>query len=156
MAALGARAAGRTYAADRRADKPESGRSGIRGPQHRFPAGACATGLDRAPQCADRHSLGRRRPRAHSQIRVGTYRARAGRYPREQQPVGGGVGGRAPPGAARGRPRLRLARPGGNATGFMNFEYSISEKWLELLKEMAPRMTRVALLRDAAIAAGSG
>ena len=49
-----------------------------------------------------------------------------------------------------------LARPGGNATGFMNFEYSISEKWLELLKEMAPRMTRVALLRDAAIAAGSG
>jgi putative ABC transport system substrate-binding protein len=49
-----------------------------------------------------------------------------------------------------------LARPGGNATGFMNFEYSISEKWLELLKEMAPRMTRVAVLRDAAIAAGSG
>ena len=49
-----------------------------------------------------------------------------------------------------------LARPGGNATGFMNFEYSISEKWLELLKEMAPRITRVAVLRDAAIAAGSG
>ena len=49
-----------------------------------------------------------------------------------------------------------LARPGGNATGFMNFEYSISEKWLELLKEMAPRMTRVAVLRDSAIAAGSG
>ena len=49
-----------------------------------------------------------------------------------------------------------LGRPGGNATGFMNFEYSISGKWLELLKEIAPRMTRVAVLRDAAIAAGSG
>ena len=49
-----------------------------------------------------------------------------------------------------------LARPGGNATGFMNFEYSISGKWLELLKEIAPRVTRVAVLRDAAIAAGIG
>jgi putative ABC transport system substrate-binding protein len=49
-----------------------------------------------------------------------------------------------------------LARPGGNVTGFMNFEYSISGKWLELLKEIAPRLTRVAVLRDAAIAAGSG
>jgi putative ABC transport system substrate-binding protein len=42
-----------------------------------------------------------------------------------------------------------LARPGGNATGFMNFEYSLSGKWLELLKEIAPGMTRVAVLRDA-------
>ena len=49
-----------------------------------------------------------------------------------------------------------LGRPGGNATGFMNFEYSISGKWLELLKEIAPRLTRVAVLRDTAIAAGSG
>ena len=49
-----------------------------------------------------------------------------------------------------------LGQPGGNATGFMNFEYSISGKWLELLKEIAPRITRVAVLRDAAIAAGSG
>ena len=49
-----------------------------------------------------------------------------------------------------------LARPGGNATGFMVFEYSISGKWLELLKEIAPRVTRVAVLRDTAIAAGSG
>jgi putative ABC transport system substrate-binding protein len=43
-----------------------------------------------------------------------------------------------------------LARPGGNATGFMNFEYSIGGKWLELLKEIAPNVTRVAVLRDAA------
>jgi putative ABC transport system substrate-binding protein len=49
-----------------------------------------------------------------------------------------------------------LARPGGNATGFITFEYGISGKWLELLKEIAPRVTRVAVLRDSAIAAGSG
>jgi putative ABC transport system substrate-binding protein len=42
-----------------------------------------------------------------------------------------------------------LARPGGNATGFMNFEYSISGKWLELLKQIAPGVTRAAVLRDA-------
>jgi ABC-type uncharacterized transport system substrate-binding protein len=52
--------------------------------------------------------------------------------------------------------RLRLGRPGGNITGFMNFEYSIASKWLELLRELAPRLTRVAVLRDTAIAAGSG
>jgi putative ABC transport system substrate-binding protein len=49
-----------------------------------------------------------------------------------------------------------LSRPGGNATGFMLFEYSLSGKWPELLKEIAPRVTRAAVLRDAAIAAGSG
>ena len=49
-----------------------------------------------------------------------------------------------------------LARPGGNATGFTIYEYSISGKWLELLKEVAPRVTRVAVLRDSAIAAGPG
>ena len=49
-----------------------------------------------------------------------------------------------------------LSRPGGNATGFMLFEYSLSGKWLELLKEIAPRVTRAAVLRDPAIAAGSG
>jgi putative ABC transport system substrate-binding protein len=41
-----------------------------------------------------------------------------------------------------------LARPGGNATGFLLFEYGISGKWLELLKEIAPRVTRVAVLRE--------
>jgi len=41
-----------------------------------------------------------------------------------------------------------LARPGGNATGFMNFEYDMGIKWLELLKEIAPGVTRVAVLRD--------
>jgi putative ABC transport system substrate-binding protein len=49
-----------------------------------------------------------------------------------------------------------LARPGGNVTGFTLFEYGMSGKWLELLKEIAPGVTRVAVLRDAAIAAGTG
>src|SRR5262249_7994326 len=49
-----------------------------------------------------------------------------------------------------------LARPGGNATGFLLFEYGISGKWLELLKEVAPKLKRVAILRDPSIAAGSG
>jgi putative ABC transport system substrate-binding protein len=44
-----------------------------------------------------------------------------------------------------------LARPGGNATGFSMFEYGISGKWLELLKEIAPRVIRVAVLRDPAL-----
>ena len=50
----------------------------------------------------------------------------------------------------------RLARPGGNATGFTLFEYSLSGKWLELLKEIAPNLTRIAILRDPAIATGIG
>jgi ABC-type uncharacterized transport system substrate-binding protein len=49
-----------------------------------------------------------------------------------------------------------LSRPGGNITGFTNFEYSIGGKWLELLREIAPRITRAAVLRDSAIAAGPG
>jgi putative ABC transport system substrate-binding protein len=49
-----------------------------------------------------------------------------------------------------------LARPGGNATGFLMFEYGLSAKWLELLKQIAPGVTRVAVLRDPAIASGIG
>jgi putative ABC transport system substrate-binding protein len=49
-----------------------------------------------------------------------------------------------------------LAQPGGNATGFMAFEYSISGKWLELLKQIAPSVTRVAVLRDSSITSGIG
>jgi|SRR5215510_2098767 len=49
-----------------------------------------------------------------------------------------------------------LARPGGNATGYMLFEYGIGGKYLELLKEIAPGVTRVAVLRDPAITAGIG
>src|SRR5262249_8488916 len=49
-----------------------------------------------------------------------------------------------------------LARPGGNATGFVLFEYGIAAKWLELLKEIAPNVARVAVLRDPTIASGIG
>ena len=58
-------------------------------------------------------------------------------------PIGGGV-------------VASLARPGGNATGFMQFEYTLSGKWLELLKEIEPRVTRVAILRDSTNPAGIG
>ena len=49
-----------------------------------------------------------------------------------------------------------LAKPGGNVTGFVSFEYSLSAKWLELLKDIAPRVTRVAVIRDPEISAGTG
>jgi putative tryptophan/tyrosine transport system substrate-binding protein len=49
-----------------------------------------------------------------------------------------------------------LARPGGNATGFLQFEYALSGKWLELLKQVAPNVTRAAVIRDPAITAGIG
>jgi putative tryptophan/tyrosine transport system substrate-binding protein len=49
-----------------------------------------------------------------------------------------------------------LARPGGNATGFTLFEFGVSAKWLELLKEVAPRLTRVAVLRDPSSSTGIG
>jgi ABC-type uncharacterized transport system substrate-binding protein len=51
---------------------------------------------------------------------------------------------------------VSLARPGGNATGFTSYEYGIGAKWLELLKDIAPRVTRVAVLRDPAISTGIG
>jgi putative ABC transport system substrate-binding protein len=49
-----------------------------------------------------------------------------------------------------------LARPGGNATGFVLFEYALAGKWVELLKQIAPTVTRVAVLRDAALSGGIG
>src|SRR5262249_43177234 len=49
-----------------------------------------------------------------------------------------------------------LAKPGGNITGFPNFEYGISTKWLELLKEIAPRVTRVGVIRDPSVASNVG
>ena len=49
-----------------------------------------------------------------------------------------------------------LARPGGNATGFLMFEFGIAGKWLELLKQIAPQVTRAAVLRDPALTAGIG
>jgi ABC-type uncharacterized transport system substrate-binding protein len=130
------------------------------------PAGAGTRGLDHRPQRGDRHSLGwrgqcRRDSKTRGQLvalapdvilahGAGPVAAllQATRtvpivFPVAVDPVGAGFVD-------------SLARPGGNATGFMAFEYSLSGKWLELLKEIAPRVTRAAVLRDPAIAAGSG
>jgi putative tryptophan/tyrosine transport system substrate-binding protein len=49
-----------------------------------------------------------------------------------------------------------LSRPGGNATGFLMFEYNISGKWVELLREIAPAVTRAAIIRDPDLTAGIG
>jgi putative tryptophan/tyrosine transport system substrate-binding protein len=49
-----------------------------------------------------------------------------------------------------------MSRPGGNATGFINFEYGLGAKWLELLKQIVPNITRAAIVRDPAITAGIG
>jgi ABC-type uncharacterized transport system substrate-binding protein len=49
-----------------------------------------------------------------------------------------------------------LARPGGNTTGFTQFEFGLSAKWLELLKEIAPAITRVAVIRDPTARTGGG
>lgn len=49
-----------------------------------------------------------------------------------------------------------LARPGGNVTGFIHFEYGLSGKWLELLKQIAPHLTRVPIIRDSGQSAGIG
>ena len=49
-----------------------------------------------------------------------------------------------------------LARPGGNVTGLTHFEYSVSEKWLQLLKEIAPSVSRVAVLLNSANPAANG
>jgi putative tryptophan/tyrosine transport system substrate-binding protein len=49
-----------------------------------------------------------------------------------------------------------MSRPAGNATGFVTFEYALAAKWLELLKEIAPQVTRAAVIRDSAVATGVG
>ena len=49
-----------------------------------------------------------------------------------------------------------MSKPGGNVTGFTNIDYSIGAKWLELLKEIAPHVTRVGVIRDPAVTASIG
>jgi len=62
-------------------------------------------------------------------------------FPNIGDPVGGGFAD-------------SLARPGGNATGFMSYEYTLSGKWVELLKQIAPGVTRAAVIRDASLSVG--
>ena len=108
---------------------------------------------------------GRRGCRRNSPIRGGTGRARAGRHLAHGAAAVGAVQAGDPHGADRVPKSVdpvgagfvdSLARPGGNATGFMIYEFSLSGKWLELLKQIAPGVTRVAVLRDTAQTAGSG
>ena len=130
-----------------------------------FQPGTGAVGLDHRPQRAHRHPLGHDRCRRDLQARGGIGRARARRHPgpcrhdrgallqatRTVPVVFPAIGDPVGAGFVDS-----LARPGGNATGFISFEYSLSGKWLELLKEIAPSVTRVAVLRNAATPSGPG
>jgi putative tryptophan/tyrosine transport system substrate-binding protein len=98
-----------------------------------------------------------------SQTCGGISRACARRHPQRWQLYSGAVAAGDPLHTDRFRARSRpvaagfvdsLARPGGNATGYTQFEYSTSGKWLELLKEIMPSVTRAAVVRDPAITGG--
>ena len=122
------------------------------------PAGAGAIGLDHRPQRADRHPLG---PEPMPAKFADTRRNWSRSPPDVILASGGSTVGIAAGKATRTVPIVfpivsdpvaggfveSLARPGGNATGFMLFEYSFSGKWLELLKQIAPGVTRAAVLR---------
>ena len=141
-------------------DDPETA-----GPHRGVPAGAAAIGLDRRPQRADRLSLG-----LGNADNIRKYAAELAALAPDVI-LASGTSTMAPLlQATRTVPIVfvnvadpvgagfvdSLARPGGNATGFMQFEYSLSGKWLELLKQIAPGVTRAAVLRDPAITAGIG
>ena len=131
-----------------------------------FAQGSSRIGLDRRSQRADRHSLGYEQCRpSRTSRRIGSRSRPMSSWPLPARqpwrhclqatstvpivfvvvidPVGAGF-------------VASLARPGGNATGFTMFEYGMSGKWLELLKEIAPRVARAAILRDPAVASGIG
>ena len=152
-------------AAHRRAHARSRGRCGISGARRGVPAGAAAIGLDRsAATCGSTPAGPRPMPPKFADTRRNWPRSRR----TSSWPHGGSTVGPLLQ-ATRTVPIVfavvadpvgagfvdSLARPGGNATGFMQFEYSLSGKWLELLKQIAPGVTRAAVLRDPAIAAGT-
>jgi putative ABC transport system substrate-binding protein len=164
VAAGGAGAAGRPHAAHRRDHLVELGRSGRAGAQRGIPAGAAAIGLEGRniridhrwgggvadnfrKYAAELASLAPDAILASGTVTVGPLLQATRTVPivfvQVADPVGAGF-------------VESLARPGGNATGFMQFEYGLSGKWLELLKEIAPRVTRVAVLRDPDLSSGTG
>ena len=155
------RAARRRADARHAADDPDS--------QARIAAflqGLQEAGWDGRPQPADRDALERRRSRAPAQVRGGTGRARrrTSSWPAAARPCRPCCRQPAPCRSCSRRSIdpvgagfvKSLARPGGNATGFIQFEYGLSGKWLELLKEIAPEVKRVGVLRDPATGAGIG
>ena len=144
-----------------RPDDPE-----VTGPLAAFQQALAAIGLDRRTQHADRLSLGREAMRA-------TFASMRRNWPRSRRTSSWLVGSATVASllqATRTVPIVfadvadpvgagfvdSLARPGGNATGFMQFEYSMSGKWLELLKEIAPGVTRWRSCGMPATAAGIG
>jgi hypothetical protein len=160
VAARRERSAAGSDAAHRCADALRRRRFGRTGSYLYVPAGTATIRLDRRRQSADRLPLVPR-CRPHSETSGGIGRARAGRHPGHWYPEFGTV--------ATGDPHLvgvadpvgagfvdTLARPGGNVTGFMLFEYSLGGKWLELLKQIAPGVTRAAVIRDPAVSSGTG
>ena len=162
MAARGARAAGRADAADRRADgvcRERPGRTGLR---RRIPGGTPEARVDGGPQHPDRHSLGggsdvesmqqfakelvALQPDLILSQSTPTTAALLQQtrtipiiFAIVADPVGSGFVASFP-------------RPGGNVTGFINMEPTMAGKWLELLKEIAPRVNRVAFLFNPATA----
>jgi putative ABC transport system substrate-binding protein len=132
------------------------------GPRWGVPAGAGALGLDHRPQRAHRHPLG------HDQCReIPRHAAELAALAPDVILAGGTTPAVPLLQATRTVPIVftlgvdpvgagfvdSLARPGGNATGFMSYEFGMAGKWLELLKQIAPSVTRVAVLRDATLAA---
>ena len=166
LAARRARAARRADAAHRRAHGLGRGRSGGSGPHARRSAGVAQLGETEGRNLRIDHAGPRRQSGRYSSTRHGTRRTWAGGYP-------GGTGAvtwaalHRQPAACLSCSRLSsmpfgagfvasLARPGGNATGFTVFEYGMSGKWLELLKDVAPRVTRAAVLGTQPSPRGSG
>ena len=155
MVARGARAAGRARAAHRRTDGLCRERLGSTGLGRSISGGTPETRVDGGPQHTNRHSLGPGRHGGDATVRAGVGRAAADLilsqitpttaallqqtrtipivFAMVADPVGSGF-------------VANLSRPGGQVTGFTTLEGSLGGKWLELLKEVAPRVARVAVL----------
>ena len=162
MATRGARTAERAHAAHWRARCSRQRRPGSQSPRGGVSAGACRVGLDRGRERANRLPLGRGRSGSRKKIRsrigpdvilaegspVGPLLQSTARnipivFTNVVDPVGSGF-------------VASMSHPGGNATGFTQFEYRLSGKWLELLREVAPNVTRVAVIRDPRLGGGIG
>ena len=123
----------------------------MRRPRRGIPARTAGGGLGGRPQFADREPLERRRCRAPAQEcgGIGRTQPRRRSWPAPARPLSTlqqastHRADRVRAGHRSGRLRLvnSLAQPGGNATGFLQFEYDLAGKWLELLKEVAPQVT---------------
>src|SRR5215831_14636754 len=165
VAACRARAAIQSTARYRRGDDARRRRPGGARPHGGIPATAPGTRLERRPRRADRISVGRRRRRSQSQECHRPSRARprghSGDRHSDTAAAAASLAHRAdhiraitdPVGAGLVE---SLLHPGGNATGFTLADYTITGKWLELLKETAPNLKHVAFFRDSATTAGSG